>query len=244
MALDRHDIERTDFPRSRRGYEPEAVAAHLRRVADEVEELRRAGASGPDRLSAAASEQVRAIVDAAEATAADIRGQAGEEAREHVAAVKRATQAMLERVGELEAGLAGLAQGLRAGGERLVADLDRLEAGVGELPGAGAVAAAAEPAPPVEPAPAEPTPEPATAQAQEVEPAVEGPAAEAEAEAEPTGGTGEPAAAGGDSEGARLIALDMALSGTPREETERYLSENFQLEEQDKLLDEVYARVG
>ena len=32
-----------------------------------------------------------------------------------------------------------------------------------------------------------------------------------------------------DAEGARLIALNMALNGTPREETDRYLSENFQL---------------
>ena len=32
-----------------------------------------------------------------------------------------------------------------------------------------------------------------------------------------------------DPEGARLIALNMALNGTPREETERYLSEHFRL---------------
>lgn len=46
------------------------------------------------------------------------------------------------------------------------------------------------------------------------------------------------------SEGARLIALNMALNGTPRDETARYLSENFDLEDQDAVLDEVYARVG
>ena len=45
-------------------------------------------------------------------------------------------------------------------------------------------------------------------------------------------------------EGARLIALNMALNGTPREETARYLEENFDLEDQDGILDEVYARVG
>lgn len=48
---------------------------------------------------------------------------------------------------------------------------------------------------------------------------------------------------GDDSEGARLIALNMALNGTPREETARYLSENFQLPNRDGLLDEVYASV-
>ncbi len=45
-------------------------------------------------------------------------------------------------------------------------------------------------------------------------------------------------------EGARLIALNMALNGTPRDETARYLSQNFDLDDQDALLDEVYARVG
>ena len=45
-------------------------------------------------------------------------------------------------------------------------------------------------------------------------------------------------------EGARLIALNMALNGTPRDETAAYLSQNFELDDQDALLDEVYARVG
>ena len=45
-------------------------------------------------------------------------------------------------------------------------------------------------------------------------------------------------------EGARVLALKMALDGTPRDETARYLRENFELEDPDTLLDEVYARVG
>ena len=48
----------------------------------------------------------------------------------------------------------------------------------------------------------------------------------------------------GGAEGARLIALNMALNGTPRDETARYLEQNFELDDQDALLDEVYARVG
>jgi DivIVA domain-containing protein len=86
---------------------------------------------------------------------------------------------------------------------------------------------------------------------------VEEPAA-AEAEPEPEEEAEEPAPAeeeapaeqarGGRSirgaEGARLIALNMALNGTPRDETARYLSQNFDLDDQDSLLDEVYARVG
>ncbi|MGH2950264.1 MAG: hypothetical protein ACRDPC_29030, partial [Solirubrobacteraceae bacterium] len=51
-------------------------------------------------------------------------------------------------------------------------------------------------------------------------------------------------AANGDEAGARLIALNMALSGTPREETARYLAEHFQLPDAGALLDDVYARAG
>ncbi len=46
-----------------------------------------------------------------------------------------------------------------------------------------------------------------------------------------------------DTEGARLIALNMALNGTPRDETDRYLAENFTLSDRTALLDEVYASV-
>jgi hypothetical protein len=46
-----------------------------------------------------------------------------------------------------------------------------------------------------------------------------------------------------DAEGARLIALNMALNGEPREATDKYLAENFSLSDRDKLLDEVYASI-
>ena len=45
-------------------------------------------------------------------------------------------------------------------------------------------------------------------------------------------------------EGARVIALKMALDGSPREDTARYLSENFELTDPGGLLDEVYAKAG
>ena len=47
-----------------------------------------------------------------------------------------------------------------------------------------------------------------------------------------------------DDEGARLIALNMALSGSSREETAAYLAEHFELADPDALLDDVYARAG
>ena len=51
-----------------------------------------------------------------------------------------------------------------------------------------------------------------------------------------------PAAQSAVPEGARLLALKMALDGRPREETAAYLNENFELADPDGLLDEVYTR--
>lgn len=52
-----------------------------------------------------------------------------------------------------------------------------------------------------------------------------------------------PAGENGDAEGARLVALNMALNGDSREETDRYLAENYEVEDREKLLDEVYAAI-
>ena len=46
-----------------------------------------------------------------------------------------------------------------------------------------------------------------------------------------------------DAEGARLIALNMALNVESREATDSYLAENFDLSDRAALLDEVYASV-
>ena len=96
-----------------------------------------------------------------------------------------------------------------------------------------------------EPAPAEPEPvaevqpEAAPATASEVDaPPPEATAPDAEAPApEPKRPTSIP-------EGARLVALNMALSGAPRDETDRYLRENYELDDPGPLLDDVYAKVG
>jgi hypothetical protein len=80
------------------------------------------------------------------------------------------------------------------------------------------------------------------------EPAAEAPPAESvEPEVEPTEPeptVEAPTTVNGDEAGARLIALNMALSGTPREETARYLAENYSLADADALLDDVYSRAG
>jgi DivIVA domain-containing protein len=69
------------------------------------------------------------------------------------------------------------------------------------------------------------------------------PAGEPPAAAEPPA----PAANGArsaDEAGARLVALNMALEGTPRDQTGRYLSEHYELADLDALLDDVYASAG
>jgi DivIVA domain-containing protein len=72
VALDRQSIEKKDFPVGRRGYEPAAVDAHLTAVSEEVEELKRAARRRSESLASSSSEQVRAIIDAAENSAAEI----------------------------------------------------------------------------------------------------------------------------------------------------------------------------
>ena len=79
-------------------------------------------------------------------------------------------------------------------------------------------------------------------------PAAEAPEAQPVPEPEPEAASEPTATAGadpaGDVEAARIVALDMALSGTPREQTERYLAGHYQLGDRDALLDEVYAAAG
>jgi DivIVA domain-containing protein len=272
MALDRQSIEKRDFPIGRRGYEPEAVDAHLARIAEEVEELRRRAATGggavasagaakasPASIAQAASEQVRAIVEVAEASAAAIEQGAQDEAarirseaqadarqtrdeavrrsQEQVGQVGSATKQMLQRVDAMQSELNGLVEALRTGSNRLTADLSLLESGMGDLYDA---AGRGEPGTlPSAPRVVESVPMAVAAD----EPAA---APEAGAEEHERLTVAEPAAADdgeSDSEGARLVALNMALNGTAREETDRYLAENFQLADRGALLDEVYATV-
>ena len=223
MALDRKSIEKTDFPVGRRGYEQEAVDAHLRWVADQVEELRRSMGARGESLAAVATEQVRSILESAETTATKIRQQAEEESRE----LRERAAALRERLRGMEGELRGLM-------------------GSPEAEPASETKPSAKPRPKAKPEPkaeaanpveAEPVPEPA---------AKPGPAPRAEpAPAPPAepGPAGAPSDGATDLEAARLVALNMALNGSPRDETDRYLAENFDLADRSALLDEVYASV-
>jgi hypothetical protein len=96
-------------------------------------------------------------------------------------------------------------------------------------------------APPVRPAQADPPPSsPPDVALPDVHLDPEAPSRERIASgAQSAGSTQE----GGDLDGARLIALNMALNGETREDAERYLAENFQLADRGKLIDEVYAAI-
>jgi DivIVA domain-containing protein len=296
VALDRQTIEKKDFPIGRRGYDPDAVDAHLSALADEIDELRRSSRRRTETLASAASDQVRSIVEAAENSAAEIQRQAEEEAREiraeaadeakatresatgqareYVGKVSESTAVMLQRLDAMDSELSALIESLRTGSNRLNADLQLLEGNLGEVSDSVSPRPRFEPEPAAAPPPAvtpppasrgaaptaisTPAPEPAAAAAPEP-PADDDAAAhvadaETEAYEEPSAPAApeplaeeedeEPLEEGEDDvEGARLIALNMALNGTPRDETDRYLAENFNLADRDALLDEVYASV-
>lgn len=266
VDFDRQAIERRDFPIGRRGYDPAAVDTHLRGLAEEFEQLQRRAITGGADVSVAstAGTQVQSILQAAETAAAEIerhalenarqvredadrdadrtREEAVERARQHVAGVAQVAAKLLEHVGSMDGEVNALVESLRAGAGRLAADLSAVEQNMGELYDAasGRAAAAAEAEAPrqYEAPPARaPEPEPQSRFESELDDALEAAPVTvgAAAQAGPVGG--------GDLDGARLIALNMALNGESRADTERYIAENFQLPDRLKLIDEVYSAI-
>ena len=237
MALDRESITRRDFPAARRGYDPAAVDRHLAALADEVTELKRRSAPGAA-LAGQTSEQVRTIIEAAEASAAGIRASATAEAREHVARVAEAADSLRARIDALEGDLTGVIGALRTGAQRLRADLDDLLEATGRLAAADTEGAAT----PVGVAPTAlgTTLGETAAAADPVEEEVgEEPALAAVEEAT----EGDPSLVGRstDAVAARIVALQWAMDGRPREETDGYLAEHYDLPDRAALLEQVYA---
>ena len=273
VALERQSIEKKDFPIGRRGYDPEAVDAHLARMADEVDKLKVSSRRRSETLASSASEQVRAIVEAAESSAAEIqrqaeedaqeirteaaeeaqatRQQASSQAREYVGKVSESTAVMLQRLDAMDSELSALIESLRTGSNRLNADLQLLEGNLQDVQGS------TQPRPRFEREPEPVSPRavsapPSAPPAQPVAPVsalddgfVEDDDFEDEIEefSEQVATDAVVVEGEDDTEGARLIALNMALNGTPRAETDKYLAENFSLRDRDELLDEVYASV-
>jgi DivIVA domain-containing protein len=288
VALDRQSIEKKDFPIGRRGYDPDAVDAHLTALAVEIEELRRSSRQRNESLAAAASEQVRSIVEAAEASAAEIqrqaeadaleirtevsgeaqatREQATAQAREYIGNVTQSTGTMAQRLDAMQTELNTLFEALRTGSNRLNADLQLLETNLEEVRDAANPRPRFEPEAPARPStPVAPAPAPATTATaagnglgERPEPELEstklqGDALEEAVGAAPSAGdedgvdapaVGESSEGSEDAEGARLVALNMAMDGKTREETEQYLAEHFKLSDRRELIEDIYASFG
>jgi hypothetical protein len=182
--------------------------------------------------------------------------------------VSESTASMLQRIDAMESELSSLIDTLRTSGNRLDSDLRLLEGNINEVSDAFSPSRRFEPG--EETTPIDAVPEigesPSALESEdawgappdaigdesssnglaeeglvveEAEIIVEVDEIESLPAAEPAG----QAASSDDAEGARLIALNMALNGTPRDETAKYLTENFTLDDSDGLLDEVYASV-
>jgi hypothetical protein len=188
-------------------------------------------------LASTVSAEVRAIFEAAERSAEEIRRQSEREASAiREAAAERARQIRSEAIQQAREDLTGLSQGtgelledletrmrdLTALIQSLRADADRVAGDLAELESPSGI-----PTPVVDE-------EEEPRAADSVEDAAD---ARAAAVAATAPFAGEP-------DEARLLALNMALNGAPREEIERYLAENFDLDEPDRLLNAVYRRVG
>jgi cell division septum initiation protein DivIVA len=173
--------------------------------------------SSQESLAGTAGDRVRAIIEAAETSAAEIRAEAEAEA-ERIRARAEEGASVLRR--EVRGDVQALVGSIREAVDRLRADLDRLEERLGEPePGPGA------------------NPAGGAAGDSEEEPDI----ALAEDAAV---GLDEPDAGGGDVEAARLVALNMALDGASRDDVAQHLRDNYKLADPSPLLDEVFASIG
>jgi DivIVA domain-containing protein len=235
VALDRESIVR-NFPQARRGYDPGAVDRHLQAIAAEVDELRRrAGPGGA--LASQTSEQVRAVIEAAEASAAGIREAAESEGRRHVERVAEAADRLRARIEALETDLDELVDTFRTAAKRLSGDLEDMAEEV-----AGLAAAGSDPGVPDGVAPSAvgatlgSVPAPVDEEEVGEEPAL---AAVEEAPAGP-----EAADRSRDVAGALIVAFERASRGESREATDRFLAEHYDLPDRAGVVDEAYRRAS
>jgi DivIVA domain-containing protein len=230
-------------------------------ASDRIRSIVEAAEATAAEIERQAEDQARETRASAEAEVADERETATRDAREYVARVAEATTALQARVSEMEGELGSLLESVRTGANRLSSDLQLLDGQMAEIRDGGVPHPAA--AAPVEEPEAEPLEEPEAEPldeeeliveeeatvivVEEDEPIAEEPVVEELVVQEPVAEEAAPDGNGDraeDAEGARLVALNMALNGTPREETDQYLAEHFALDNRTTLLDEVYATVG
>ena len=218
----------------------------------QVQSIIEAAETAAAEIERQALETAQAMREEAERDAQRTREEAIAKARVQVGAVSQAATALLQRVGSMDSEVGSLIESLRAGAGRLADDLGAVETGMSAL--YDAASGREHPVAETEPPPratseaaahtAEPeqAPAPTATPIRAPEPAVPVPAAEPPA-GRPSAPAPPPVAAGGDLDGARLIALNMALNGESRAATERYLAENYELADRSKLVEEVYAAI-
>ena len=132
--MERDQIIREDFEVVRKGWDPDAVRAHLRAVAETQSDR-----SGPS-LGDVAAERIRSVIEAAEGTAAEIEASSGAEAEARLSAAEAeaedrlsAARAEAERMtAEAEAESADLLGRARAEAEAQVADASGAVDGLAE----------------------------------------------------------------------------------------------------------------
>lgn len=246
--LDRRHIEKRDFPRARRGYDPEIVDAHLAGIAADVEAL----ASGappqqaPTSIPEAVGESVQEILAAADRSAAEtqriaeerlaelsraaerdaerIRDEALDQARQFLRTIADRSSAVRSRLRELEQAMQSSTESQSIGADALDAAVSEIEQRLDVLH-AETGASASEPMSPSAASSSTPSGQDAHGRADR-EAAVEQPATDDVDLA------------------ARLVALNMALDERPREEVEQYLAEHFDVPDHERLVDEAYASAG
>ena len=244
--MEREEIQRSDFPTARKGYEPAAVDAHLRKLAGFYAQLEAEMSRKPSgSLAEATAERVGSILEAAERKAAELETDARGKAEEILAQARQEARQQVERAQAAAAKLVEQAEGLREAigglGESAGSELRESAQRLGER--VSRATGQERPAPEVEPQPAripEPMPEPVPDPTPERIPE---PTPVPEVEPEPAR-VPEPTPNGGDSQAARLVAMKMALDGASRAEIEAHLAENYELGDSSALLDEVLARAS
>jgi DivIVA domain-containing protein len=258
-----------EFETTQRAQRNRATESLAQAASEQVRAIVEAAETSAADIEKAAEEEAAQIRTDASRDADRTRTEAVDRARDHVGQVSEATATMLQRVSAMQSELDTLVESLRTGANRVSADLALLEGNMAELYTAAGARTEVPPEPEPVPEPIavteideideldvelepeaeadvldESAPDLSTPLQAVDTPDLNGPPAEAtvedQFEPEPVVADEEDEA---DVEGARLIALNMALNGQSREETDRYLAENFQLGDRAGLLDEVYSTV-
>ncbi len=234
----REEIERPDFPAARRGYDRAAVDAHLAELAGEIERLESSAAKAPSTLADTAGERVASVISAAEEKASEIEQDARRDAEQTRSTAQDDAKGLIEKAEESVTGLIAEAEELRARVRELGQDIAPAGVSAETEP-----AIVPEPTPPereIDPTPVivpEPSPQPVP------EPSPN-PMPEPTPLPQPSVPDAPAAEQNGNTAGARLVAMKMALDGVSRDEVEKHLRSGYGLSSPDELLDDVFARVS